>query len=295
MRKKAIIWGAGKIGKQVYFPLIKDYDMDVVAYVDSNRGNAGYDIYGVTIYSPECIKDLEFDVIFIAVYALEQIEQIKQQLSALGIKRNQVVELATDLHYLDVFSSIRTEWLRNYAEWINSLNLEGSVAECGVYRGDYAKFINKYFPHRKCYLFDTFDGFVKDDMEKELLLNQNFEKSSFNSESIFKNTNIEFVMKKMTFPDNVIIKKGYFPQSAVTVEDKFCFVNLDMDLYLPILEGLRFFWDKLEPGGCILVHDYFRDDLNGVKKAIEQFEEERKLTISKSSIGDFCSIVLLKQ
>jgi len=37
--------------------------------------------------------------------------------------------------------------------------LEGSVAEVGVFRGDFAKRLNLLFPDKKLYLFDTFEGF----------------------------------------------------------------------------------------------------------------------------------------
>ena len=59
--------------------------------------------------------------------------------------------------------------------------------------------------------------------------------------SSFKETSLDVVMAKMTFGENVIVKKGYFPETTEGIEDTFCFVNLDMDLYLPMLAGLRFF------------------------------------------------------
>ena len=47
------------------------------------------------------------------------------------------------------------------------MGIQGSVAECGVYLGDFAYFINKYFSNRTMYLFDTFEGFDVRDVEKE--------------------------------------------------------------------------------------------------------------------------------
>lgn len=61
-------------------------------------------------------------------------------------------------------------------------------------------------------------------------------------------------------------KKRFFPESAEGIQDSFCFVNLDMDLYQPMLNGLRFFYDKMEKNGVILLHDYFHEGLQGVKK-----------------------------
>lgn len=133
--------------------------------------------------------------------------------------------------------------MKGYAEWINSRNIEGNVAECGVFRGDSAKFINRYFPNRKLYLCDTFEGFDYGDLQYEKgENNQSFNQSKFADQSFFAETGVDFVMSKMIYPEKVVIKKGYFPESVLDVKDRFCFVNLDMDLYIPMLNGLRFFW-----------------------------------------------------
>lgn len=63
---------------------------------------------------------------------------------------------------------------------------------------------------------------------------------------------------------------------------------------MPILNGLRFFWDRMVSGGGIMIHDYFRQDLPGVKKAIEDFETEHKIKFVKAPIGDKCSIFIIK-
>lgn len=170
----------------------------------------------------------------------------------------------------------------------------GNVAECGVFRGDSAKFLNAFFPDKKLFLFDTFEGFSAQDKKEESIINKYFVTSEYNSDTIFANTSIDFVMKKMINPQNVIIKQGYFPKSAEGINDTFCFVNLDMDLFVPMLNGLRFFWEKLEAFGCILLHDYFVRNLLGVKAAVEAFEKERGIVIPKTPIGDGSSIALLK-
>ena len=46
-----------------------------------------------------------------------------------------------------------------------------------------------------------------------------------------------------------LFKKGYFPESAHGIDEKFAFVSLDLDLYKPTLEGLRFFYPKMIKGG----------------------------------------------
>ena len=83
-----------------------------------------------------------------------------------------------------------------------------------VCRGDSAKFINKYFSDRKLYLFDTFEGFAQEDLDFEI----NHIKEGFNSDffekDLFDNTSLELVVEKMTYKDNLIIKKGIFPKTA---------------------------------------------------------------------------------
>lgn len=293
-RKKVIVWGAGQYGKRAYASLVTDMNLKVIAYVDSNLTMTGKFIYGVPIVEPDQIRNLSYDQIFIAIADDKQIALIREKLFQLNVSEDKIVELLTDINYLEVLKDSRNQWLKNCALHLKETGIKGNVAECGVFRAEFAKYINKYFPDRKLYLFDTFEGFHESDLQQEYIKNIHFKSSMFDSDEIFKNTSIDFVLKKMTYPENVVIKKGYFPDSAKEVDDIFCFVNLDMDLYLPILNGLRFFWDKMQSGGYILVHDYFRDDLSGVKQAIEDFENEKGIVIPKTPIGDFCSILLIK-
>ena len=138
-------------------------------------------------------------------------------------------------------------------------------------------------------MFDTFSGFDERDVsvEKEM-------KQSDLSTTEFSNTSVELVMSKMCYPENVEIHKGYFPETTVGVNDLFMFVNLDFDLYQPILEGLRFFWPKMIKSSVLLVHDYYHMRL-AVGEAIENYEKEIGTDILKMPIGDNQSIALIKQ
>lgn len=292
--KRAVVWGAGKMGKMIYSPLVTKYGMNIIAYIDNCKEKRNDTLYGLPVISWETLKNMDFDLLFIALYDYRQIAEVEEQLKQLEVPEGKVVELATDLRYIDAFMSQRFEWIKGYAHWIKENSVWGGIAECGVFRGDSAKFLNYFFPDRKLYLFDTFEGFSSQDVESEKTVNDQFETSQFAVEGIFTNTSIDFVMKKMKYPEKVIVKQGYFPDSAGGLEEEFCFVNLDMDLYVPMLEGLRFFWDKMRKHGCILLHDYFRDDLPGVREAVKVFEKERKILIPKTPIGDGCSMALLK-
>lgn len=138
----------------------------------------------------------------------------------------------------------------------------GAAAELGVYRGFFARCINMLLPGRKLYLFDSFEGFGEKDGASE----------SF--QAAHRNTTIEKVLSIMPHPDTVTVKPGFFPASLEGLEERFCLVSLDVDFYQTTLEGLRYFWPRLEQGGYLMLHDWGSVSLPGVKKALEDFEKE---------------------
>jgi len=187
-----------------------------------------------------------------------------------------------DRNYMDY---IRLSTLELVSNEINRNNIEGSVAELGVYKGKFARYINRYFPDRKLYLFDTFKGFDETDIKAEL-------KNIYSSgEQDFSNTSVKQVLSIMPFPDQCIIKQGYFPDTAIGLNEQFVFVNIDADLYEPIYNGLQFFYPRLKKGGYIFVHDYNNDAYKGAKEAVEKFCRENDL--NKLPLPDSCGTAVL--
>lgn len=180
---------------------------------------------------------------------------------------------------------IRLATLELVAAEINKGGLQGEVAELGVYKGKFARYINQYFPSRKLYLFDTFEGFNKTDIATEV--QQDFS----SGEQDFSNTSVEEVLQRMPFRDQCIIKKGYFPGSAAGLEEQFVFVSIDTDLYEPIYSGLNYFYPRLKKGGYIFVHDYNNDGYKGAREAVEKFCAEQG--VSKTPIPDSGGSVII--
>ncbi len=168
---------------------------------------------------------------------------------------------------------IRYSTLLLLAKEIKQRNIPGETAELGVYRGDFAKVLNKEFPDRKLYLFDTFEGFPEQCVKTELENNYTKEDTVF--EGRFGDTNIELVLTKMVYPQNVIIKKGFFPSTIPEEEINYAIVSLDCDMYEPILAGLRYFYPRLSKGGYLIIHDYNHEDRwLGIRDAIDLYEKE---------------------
>jgi O-methyltransferase len=151
------------------------------------------------------------------------------------------------------------------AHEIRARNVPGACAELGVYKGDFAKVINMAFPERRFYLFDTFEGFHRADLEVEAA------RALQTKLNDFSDTGAAAVLARMAHPDKVVVRKGLFPTTAVGLEDTFCFVSLDADLYAPIHSGLEYFWPRLAPGGYIMIHDYNNSAYPGVRQAVLEF------------------------
>jgi O-methyltransferase len=150
-------------------------------------------------------------------------------------------------------------------ERLKKEKVQGSFAELGVYKGVTANMFYEIDRSRTLHLLDTFEGFNEIDLSRE---EQKEEK--FNSKN-FSDTSLEAVREYINGGENVIFHKGHFPESAQGLQNEtFAFVNIDVDLYLPTIEGLRFFYPRLSPGGVIVIHDY-NHNWDGARKAIDEF------------------------
>lgn len=167
---------------------------------------------------------------------------------------------------------IRIKTLELCARQIKAKDVKGSVAEVGVYKGQFAALINENFPDKSLYLFDTFEGFSKKDIDTE-------KKKNFSTgEQDFSDTSVEMVLSKMPFKEKCIVKKGFFPETAEGMNETFCFVSIDTDLYEPIYASLVYFYDRLEHGGYIFIDDFTNFYYKGAQEAVNKFCNERGIT-----------------
>ncbi|KAB1438647.1 TylF/MycF/NovP-related O-methyltransferase [Candidatus Galacturonibacter soehngenii] len=277
--KKVIIFGTGSTGLKSYNQNKEKFN--IIYFVDNDRRKWGSVIIdGIQCIPPSNLIATEFDYILIGSVS---VSEIKTQLLKMGISNSMLLDEGRTNS-----EEARISWLKRYSELVMKNEIKGCVAEAGVYRGEFAKWINYYFYDRKCYLFDTFEGFDNQDIK--------FEEGAAKVAKAehLKDTSVELVLGKMRFKEQCIVKKGYFPESALEVNEMFTFVNLDLDLYKPTLEGLRFFYPKLVDNGIIVIHDYFNPEWPNVKKAVEYYEKEIGQSLKLFPIGDDISIGVIK-
>lgn len=281
-------------------------EVDLVGLVDNNPRKQGTLIAGTPVYSSQAIGTLEFDRI---VVSPRDGAAIRAQLVEMGVPREKILlfysvydkslrrlvnedidainrDLGIRIHPVSLCTMptwpvtdldgapteddyCRTMAVRLAAQRIHERQIPGSIAELGVYKGEFAAVLNRLFPERSLYLFDTFEGFSENDLAGGVEA-----KHSVSSVGEFQDTTVDLVLSRMATPDRVIVRRGYFPDTAVGLEDRFALVSLDVDLYKPIVAGLHYFYPRLSPGGCLFVHDYNNRRYKGVKVAVDAFVEE---------------------
>ena len=163
--------------------------------------------------------------------------------------------------------------MRLLAEQLGRFSVPGAIGELGVYRGEFAALISEAFPDRTFHLFDTFEGFTDGDVRLER--ERGFSRAASRD---FSDTSVELVAARLFQPERAVFHKGYFPDTfSGCEEERFAFVSIDADLYLPTAAALPLFWQRLSPGGVLMLHDVNSTQFTGVSKAVDAFCAERNL------------------
>ncbi len=163
-------------------------------------------------------------------------------------------------------------------------HLPGDIAECGVYTGasslllcESIKRLN--LQEKKCHLFDSFEGISEPGLED----GNHWTRGDLScAENYVLETFAEYKSIVYTY-------KGWIPDRFMEVaENKFCFVHIDVDLYQPTIDCLRFFYPRMIDGGIILCDDYGSSLCPGATKACEEYMlDKTESVIALASGGGF--------
>lgn len=150
-------------------------------------------------------------------------------------------------------------------------NLDGCIAEVGVFRGGTALKMSLIEKNSEIHLFDTFEGMPN--------FSKNYDKDW--KKGSFKDTSYEEVKKIFSNNKNVHIYKGMFPQETgkFIIDKKFKFVHLDVDNYESYIDSLNFFYEKIIDDGIIIFDDYEEKCCPGAKKAVDEFFKNKEKII----------------
>lgn len=262
-----IIWGAGQGGRMIANLL--HADITISAYCDSDDTKWGQRLDGIEIIAPEAIAGLHPDAVFISMLNRDACVSVRARLEELGV----TARVVTAPELRDTFD-LRLAALKMIAVEIHDRGIGGAIAELGVYQGAFAVEMNRLFPDRSLYLFDTFSGFDQRDVAVEG--EQKYSRAAVGN---FADTSVEAVRDRLPHADQAVFKVGYFPATASGLDETFAVVSLDADLYKPLYDGLCWFYPRMTRGGYIIIHDYNNSRFTGAKHAVRRFCEEQQLFV----------------
>jgi O-methyltransferase len=155
---------------------------------------------------------------------------------------------------------------------------EGDFCEIGCYRGYTTVFLNRHLdaiaPGKRYWAIDTFGGFVPADVSHERQVRgkdsreerRALDKFTINSRAWFEATLRQNGITRVS-THAAAVQDFSFPAGT-----RLCFALLDVDLYLPTVDGLEKLWPLLAPGGLVVVDDCQADHVyDGSRQAVQEF------------------------
>jgi O-methyltransferase len=158
-------------------------------------------------------------------------------------------------------------------------NIPGAVVEFGCYIGTTSLFIKRLLdlpPHgagRAFHVYDSFAGLPAKSIADASIAGESFKAGEL---AVSKRELVRAFRRAGLRPP--VIHKSWFEElTARDVPDLIAFAFLDGDFYESILSSLRLVWPRMSPGGTVLLHDYGREALPGVERAVRDYFRSRSM------------------
>lgn len=154
---------------------------------------------------------------------------------------------------------MRLDSLHECLDIVRADSLAGDIVECGVWRGGgcifSAGYLRAHEMNRRVYVADSFEGLpvpsAKEDQGLDLS-KERFPELAVSMHTVREN----FAAYGLDQP-NVVFLKGWFKDTLPTAPvDMIALLRLDGDLYESTMDALNALYDKVVPGGVVIVDDY---------------------------------------
>lgn len=162
----------------------------------------------------------------------------------------------------------RLQMLRDLLK--ETVDIEGAIAEVGVYKGGTAYLICEAAPLTNKFFFDTFEGMPTTDDKKD-----------WHKQGDFADTSLNQVSRLLDSHGHWWVTSGIFPaESGSLIKDKtFRLVHIDVDIYTSVRDCLEFFHPRMAKGGIIVLDDHLAPSCPGAKLAADEFSIKYGTTV----------------
>jgi O-methyltransferase len=217
--------------------------------------------------------------------------------------------IITEIRKNTMLKEWRLSNIKEVTEYLVSHNIKGDFVECGVWKGGsvalMAHYLKEMSQERTLRLFDAFDDICEPDAKVDgeraikevggvenakgqLKAVSGFYKKkggSGNEEEVLK-----LLIQTVGYKKELVhLHKGWFQDTLPLVSKeikKIALLRLDGDWYASTKVCLDYLYDKVVPGGVIIVDDY--GAYEGCKKAVDEFLYFKNIKPYKIKVDNEC-------
>lgn len=183
-------------------------------------------------------------------------------------KDNEFIDEFKALSPHNHFSMERKFALKEFTKSV--AGLRGAAAEAGCYVGVSAWFMAKELDGCDFHLFDSFEGLSEPCVEDQSPAGvSQWERGHFSGSEVA-------IRKNLGGFRGIHFHKGWIPERFTDVaNEKFKIIHIDVDLYEPTLETIKFFYPRMTIGGIMVFDDYGFENCLGAHRAVNEFFEDK--------------------
>ncbi|NJL90247.1 MAG: macrocin-O-methyltransferase [Coleofasciculaceae cyanobacterium SM2_1_6] len=195
-------------------------------------------------------------------------------------------------------------FLAHYEFFQKVVNLPGDIVELGVHRGgslmSWANFLeirNMGDRQRQVIGFDYFRSYQESDSEDSQLNSVNAENNHTGAEISEFEAQLRDAIdifdsdRFIPYKPRIVLVKGDIQETVPKYLQenpslRISLLHIDVDLYAPASIGLRHLWQRVVPGGVVLIDGYGNSPWEGESRAVDEFFADQKVRINRL---DWCS------
>lgn len=229
------------------------------------------------------------------------VEGSVQSMALLGSLRSALRQQLNEMRGLHLYRRFKgftmipsCVFVENLALAARVKQVEGCIVECGVWRGGMSAAIAALLgPKRKYYLFDSFEGLppAKEIDGAAALAWQQDKESPFYYGNCSASCELAIQAMGIAGATEFEIVPGWFNETvpAYQFEEPIALLRLDADWYESTMICLENLFDRVAPGGLVIIDDYYAWD--GCSRAVHDFLSCKSATERIRSMGSVCFLI----